>query len=87
MEKQKPYTIDLTKVKGKGNVKCPKCGVEISPDDTSEDAYTVLQPIVNEDCLERVVLQCNKCGSKINLTGFNNTTTSSRSKSVSRLSA
>ncbi len=73
MERNKPYTIDLTKIKGKGNVKCPKCGVEMSPDDTSEDVYTVLQPIANRDCLERVVLQCNRCGSKINLVGFNNT--------------
>jgi len=73
MERNKLYTIDLTKTIGNGNVKCPKCGVEISPDDMSEDVYTVLQSIVNKDCLERVVLQCNRCGSKINLIGFNNT--------------
>jgi DNA-directed RNA polymerase subunit RPC12/RpoP len=71
MERNKLFTIDLTKIKGKGNVKCPKCGVEMSPDDTSEDVYTVLQPIANRDCLERVVLRCNRCGSRINLVGFN----------------
>jgi DNA-directed RNA polymerase subunit RPC12/RpoP len=70
MQKIKPYTIDLTKAKGKGNVKCPKCGVEISPDDTSEDAYTILEPVVDRDRLERVVLQCNRCGSRIDLVGF-----------------
>lgn len=70
MERSKPHTINLTKIRGKGNVKCPKCGVEISPDDTSEEVYTILQPIVNKDCLERIVLQCNRCGSKINLVGF-----------------
>jgi len=70
MDRSKPYKIDLTRVRGKGNVKCPKCGVEISPDDTSEEVYTVLQPIVNKDCLERIVLQCNRCGSRIDLVGF-----------------
>jgi DNA-directed RNA polymerase subunit RPC12/RpoP len=70
MDRSKPYKIDLTRIRGKGNVKCPKCGVEISPDDTSEDVYTVLQPIVNKDCLERIVLQCNRCGSRIDLVGF-----------------
>ena len=70
MERAKPYTIDLSKIRGKGNVKCPKCGVEMSPDDTSEEVYVVLQPIVSKESLERVILQCNKCGSKISLTGF-----------------
>jgi len=70
MDRSKPFKIDLTRIRGKGNVKCPKCGVEISPDDTSEDVYTVLQPIVNKDCLERIVLQCNRCGSRIDLVGF-----------------
>jgi len=70
MERVKPYTIDLSRIRGKGNVRCPKCGVEISPDDTSDEVYTVLQPIVSKDSLERLVLQCNRCGSRINLTGF-----------------
>jgi ribosomal protein S27AE len=73
MQKIKPYVIDLTRVRGKGNVKCPKCGVEISPDDTSEDAYTILEPVVEEERLERIVLQCNRCGSRISLVGFNAT--------------
>jgi ribosomal protein S27AE len=73
MQKIKPYVIDLTRVRGKGNVKCPKCGVEISPDDTSEEAYTILEPVVEEERLERIVLQCNRCGSRISLVGFNAT--------------
>jgi predicted nucleic-acid-binding Zn-ribbon protein len=73
MQKIKPYVIDLTRVRGKGNVKCPKCGVEISPDDTSEDAYSILEPVVEEERLERIVLQCNRCGSRISLVGFNAT--------------
>jgi hypothetical protein len=71
MQEEKLYTIDLTKVKGNGKINCPKCGVEISPDDMTEEKYTILEPVVNKDCLEKIVLQCNKCGSKISLVGFN----------------
>jgi hypothetical protein len=31
-----------------------------------------LKPIVKNDNLERIILQCNKCKSKIHLVGFNN---------------
>ena len=70
MEKIKPFVIDLSKIKGSGEFKCPKCGVKISPEDQSENVYTILEPIVREDRLEKVILQCNKCGSKISLIGF-----------------
>ena len=70
MEKIELFTIDLTTVKGKGEVKCPKCGTKISPDDTSEKVYMILEPIVRENQLERIVLRCNRCQCKISLTGF-----------------
>lgn len=70
MEKGKSFLIDLSKIKGSGDFKCPKCGTQISPDDQSEDTYTILEPVVKENRLEKVVLQCNRCGSKINLIGF-----------------
>lgn len=70
MQKSKAYVIDLTKVDGDGRVNCPKCGVEISPDDTTEEIYVILKPIVKQDCLEKILLQCKKCGSQINLVGF-----------------
>jgi transcription elongation factor Elf1 len=71
MQKTKPYTIDLTKVNGNGTFNCPKCGIQISPDDTSENAYTIIEPIVKEDSLEKILLQCNNCQSRIRLIGFN----------------
>lgn len=64
------FTIDLTRVDGDGTIKCPKCGVIISPDDTSEEIYTVLEPAVNGDTLSKITLKCNKCKSTINLIGF-----------------
>jgi hypothetical protein len=42
----------------------------MSPDDLSEETYTVLKPVMKGDCLEEIVLRCNKCGSRVHLTGF-----------------
>ncbi len=64
------YTIDLIRTRGKGDLRCPKCKVRISPDDMTEDVYTVLEPVMKADKLEKLTLQCNKCKSKIHLTGF-----------------
>lgn len=64
------YTIDLSKIKGRGDFECPKCGVEISPNDVTEDSYTILEPVTKGNRLEKIVLQCNKCRSQIHLTGF-----------------
>jgi len=64
------FTIDLSKIEGKGDFPCPKCGVNISPEDESDDVYLILETKVHGDSLEELVIQCNKCGSKIRLTGF-----------------
>ena len=71
MQGVKLYTIDLTKIKGKGDFKCPKCGVRISPDDESDSSYTILETVMEGDVLEKVTLECNRCHSHIHLTGFN----------------
>ena len=64
------FTIDLARINGKGEFKCPKCGVKISPDDTSEKTYSILETEMKGDSLDKIRLQCNKCQSKIHLTGF-----------------
>ena len=64
------FTIDLIKIDGKGDFQCPKCGVNISPDDETENSYSIVDTKVNDDLLEELILQCKKCGSKIRLTGF-----------------
>jgi DNA-directed RNA polymerase subunit RPC12/RpoP len=71
MEKSKSFVVDLSKTKRSGEFECPKCGVRISPDDHSEDAYTILETIMRRDSLEKLILKCNRCGSKIQLVGFN----------------
>ncbi|MHC3129131.1 MAG: hypothetical protein IBV52_03545 [Candidatus Bathyarchaeota archaeon] len=45
-------------------------GVIISPEDESEDVYTILEEKVRCQALEELVIQCNKCLSRIRLTGF-----------------
>jgi predicted RNA-binding Zn-ribbon protein involved in translation (DUF1610 family) len=62
--------LDLTKIDGNGDFPCPTCGVTISPEDESEDVYTILEEKVRGDVLEEMVIQCNKCASRIRLTGF-----------------
>ena len=64
------YTVDLTKVRGKGQFKCPKCGTKISPDDTSERMYTIRETVMKGESLDKLILQCNTCRSQIRLTGF-----------------
>jgi hypothetical protein len=64
------YVVDLSKIKGRGDFTCPKCGVKISPDDKTERSYTISEPMMKGDQMERLILQCNTCGSQIHLTGF-----------------
>jgi predicted RNA-binding Zn-ribbon protein involved in translation (DUF1610 family) len=70
MQLAKSFTIDLTKISGRGDFRCPGCGVMISPDDKTEDTYTILKTIMNGENLDKIALQCNKCKSQIHLTGF-----------------
>ena len=70
MQTVRLYTVDLTKVRGKGQFKCPKCGTKISPDDTSERMYTICETVMKGESLDKLVLQCNTCRSQIHLTGF-----------------
>ena len=70
MQTAKLFTIDLTKIAGKGDFNCPKCGVRISPDDRTEKKYRILEAVMKQDELDGVTLQCNRCESQILLTGF-----------------
>lgn len=63
-------TIDLQKLEGTGEFLCPHCGVLISPDDETEDVYSVLEGKVKNNKLESLMICCNNCSNKILLTGF-----------------
>ena len=64
------FTIDLSSIDGDGDFPCPNCGVMISPEDESENVYTIVDTKVNGESLEELTIQCNRCRSKIRLTGF-----------------
>lgn len=64
------YEIDLVKLEGKGDFLCPCCGGIISPDDETENVYSVLEAKVRNYVLENLLIRCNNCSSKILLNGF-----------------
>ncbi|MCJ7632292.1 hypothetical protein MUP77_07855 [Candidatus Bathyarchaeota archaeon] len=69
--RKKSFTINLTQIEGEGIFPCPKCGTLMSPDDETEDVYTIVDTQTGDDeNLESVIIQCNKCKSHITLEGF-----------------
>jgi hypothetical protein len=70
MQTTKFFTIDLTKIRGKGEFNCPKCGINISPDDKTKKSYKILEALMKENQLDSIMLQCSRCESQIHLTGF-----------------
>lgn len=72
VDRELMYEIDLTKIDGDGAFPCPKCGSMISPDDDSDETYTIIETKVKNDELAELILECTKCHSTIKLTGFLN---------------
>lgn len=70
MKQTNVHKLDLTKIEGDGDFPCPRCGILISPEDSTEEKYALLEPKINNDGLEEVVILCKSCGSHIHLTGF-----------------
>jgi len=64
------FTIDLAGIEGDGDFPCPNCGVTISPEDETENVYTIVDTRVKGESLEELTIQCNKCGCRIRLIGF-----------------
>jgi len=70
MKQGSVFKIDVTKIEGAGNFPCPNCGVTISPDDETETVYCIIETKTKDEALEELILQCNKCKSRIHLVGF-----------------
>jgi hypothetical protein len=70
MKQIQVYVLDLTKIDGRGDFSCPRCGNGISPDDCNEEAYSILEGKVSDQGLEEILIRCNKCQSELHLTGF-----------------
>ena len=71
MQTSKLFRVDLSKIRGKGDFDCPKCGIKISPDDRTEKTYRILEAAMKGDELAGITLQCSRCESQIQLIGFN----------------
>jgi len=70
MKQTQIHVLDLTIIDGNGAFECPECRNAISPDDCSEEAYSIIEPKVSDFGLEELEIRCNKCGSQLHLTGF-----------------
>ncbi|MCW4044344.1 MAG: hypothetical protein NWE94_02355 [Candidatus Bathyarchaeota archaeon] len=70
MKQKQTYVLDLTRINGNGDFACPRCGATISPDDCTEETYSVTEAKVSSQGLEELVICCNKCTSHLHLTGF-----------------
>ena len=68
--KDHEYIVDLLTFEGNGSFACPKCGMTISPEDKTEENYTIVNTKVVNDELVELVVACGKCGITIKLTGF-----------------
>ncbi len=64
------YKLNLASTGQNGCFHCPRCGTRISPDDDSENAYSIIKTTVNDLGLEEVVICCKKCTSFVHLVGF-----------------
>ncbi len=70
MKQIQSHVLDLTQMDGNGEFLCPECGNRISPDDCSEEGYSILEIKVETQNLNEVIIQCNNCETTIHLTGF-----------------
>jgi len=70
MKQIQSHVLDLTTIDGDGEFLCPDCGNRISPDDYTEDGYSILEIKVETQSLDEVIIQCKKCAATIHLTGF-----------------
>lgn len=61
------YSLNINSILDDGSFKCPKCGLQISPDDESDENYQIVDTKVVDNELSELVIYCNKCGSTIKL--------------------
>lgn len=71
LELTQRLVIDLREIEGDGEFPCPTCGELISPDDESAMAYDILEVRTSIDGdLQDIIIKCQKCGSIIQIIGF-----------------
>ncbi len=66
----KAYKFKVSQTNRDGTFKCPCCTAEISPDDHTEAAYVIKETKLQNNNLEEIIIQCQKCLTNIHLCGF-----------------
>jgi hypothetical protein len=66
------YVLDLSLTEINGAFLCPRCGLRLSPDDETEDNYSIVETKVCNNNLEELTVECKQCRSEIQLVGFCN---------------
>ena len=57
--------VNILEIKNDGSFKCPKCGTLISPDDETEETYSILDVVVDDHgFLQGLYISCI-CGQEI----------------------
>ncbi len=64
------FRIDLSEIDGDGDFSCPNCGITISPDDETEESYSIIEAKMGQHNLGELIIRCSKCESTIHMTGF-----------------
>lgn len=70
----KQNEVDISKTSRNGSFLCPNCKTTISPDDHSEETYTIYEVVADGNNLQELVLYCKNCCSFIHLKGFSTIT-------------
>lgn len=65
------FEVDLVTLENKDGVfACPRCEQLISPDDDSDQTYTILDTIMASGHLSALIIECRDCNAVIRLIGF-----------------
>lgn len=62
--------VEVAQLDGEGDFSCPICGITISPNDETKRVYEIVDCKFRGQSLDKLVVRCNNCRSKIQLVGF-----------------
>lgn len=58
--------IDLLKTDENGEFPCPKCGALISPEDETDEVYSIIDTKIEGNALKEIKILC-RCGAMLGL--------------------
>lgn len=67
---EEAYKLHISQTNRDGSFYCPNCGAKISPDDHTEETYSLCDVELRGYNLDEVVIYCKNCLKFIHLGGF-----------------